>query len=103
MAPCVARLFESINHSVRYGIRWYQSFAAALGIARPQLRGVDLAIDNDMNDMDPLRVKLAGQRLAKHAQSRFTDSQGSETGASPQCRGCAGKRDKAVSGLKHVR
>ena len=96
LRPGGARLFQALDNGSGNGVRGNHSFACAVGLSRPKPWRVDLTIDDDVHDMNALRVKLTRKGLAEHPQSGLTDGQRSKSGATAKRSRGAGQRNKTM-------
>jgi|SRR5687768_1850067 hypothetical protein len=59
LGPSAARLPKDLNHSFCDGVRRNRRFGAPIGLSRAELGRIDLPIDDDVNNVNSLRMKLA--------------------------------------------
>lgn len=67
LGPRGAGLAEAGNDRVSDGARRNHGFLRPIGFSGTEPGGVDLAVNDDVDDVDTFGMKLSGQRLAEHA------------------------------------
>src|SRR6185312_8540178 len=99
--PRLARLGVKLPVRFGDGRKFEERIGTALGIAAACRRRPDLAVDDDVRDVDAPGSEFAGHALRKRAQSELSDCEPRETGAATQRRCGAGEEQRAVPTLQH--
>lgn len=89
--PGIGRLSKSVEDSACDRIGRNHRFRLSLGFAGAEFGRINLSVNDDVNNVNPLRVELARKALSEHTQPAFGNGQRRKTGPAAQCGGGAGE------------